>query len=56
MSAAAEPGRNMRTLAYAAMYLLRQQGEYQISKRWSVSASRDQYGGFAVNGKFHKSF
>ena len=32
------------------------QGEYQISKRWSVSASRDQYGGFAVNGKFHKSF
>jgi len=32
------------------------QGEYQISKRWSVNASRDQYGGFAVNGKFHKSF
>src|SRR3989442_11374664 len=32
------------------------QGEYQISKRWSISANRDQNGGVAVGGKFHKVF
>jgi translocation and assembly module TamB len=32
------------------------QGEYQISKHWSVSATRDQYGGFAFDGRFHKTF
>jgi len=31
-------------------------GEYQISKRWSVTANRDQNGGVAVGGKFHKVF
>ncbi len=32
------------------------QGEYQINKRWSVSATRDQYGGFAFDGRYHTSF
>jgi translocation and assembly module TamB len=32
------------------------QGEYQLTKRWSVSATRDQYGGVAVDGKFRKTF
>jgi translocation and assembly module TamB len=32
------------------------QGEYQISKRWSLSANRDQNGGVAFGGKFHKVF
>src|SRR5262249_38443985 len=32
------------------------QVEYQLNKRWSVSASRDQYGGFAVDGRFHTTF
>jgi translocation and assembly module TamB len=32
------------------------QGEYQISKRWSVSASRDQVGGVSVNGRLHTRF
>jgi translocation and assembly module TamB len=32
------------------------QGEYQLNKRWSVSASRDQYGGVAVDGRFHTTF
>jgi translocation and assembly module TamB len=32
------------------------QGDYQISKRWSVSASRDQYGNVNVGGKFTKTF
>jgi translocation and assembly module TamB len=32
------------------------QGEYQVSKHWSVAASRDQYGGVAFDGKFHKVF
>lgn len=32
------------------------EGEYQINKRWSVSASRDQYGGFAFDGKYHTNF
>jgi translocation and assembly module TamB len=32
------------------------QGEYQISKRWSVSATRDQYGGYAFDGRFHTTF
>ena len=32
------------------------QGEYQINKRWSVSASRDQLGGVSVDGRFHTRF
>ena len=32
------------------------QGEYQINKRWSVSATRDAGGGFSVDGKFHSTF
>ena len=32
------------------------QGEYQINKRWSVSASRDQLGGVSVDGKYHTKF
>jgi translocation and assembly module TamB len=32
------------------------QGEYQISRRWSVQASRDQYGSVNVGGKFTKTF
>lgn len=32
------------------------QGEYQLSKRWSVSTERDQLGGVSVDGKFHTKF
>ena len=32
------------------------QGEYQISKRWSVSTERDQLGGISVDGRFHTRF
>jgi translocation and assembly module TamB len=32
------------------------QGEYQINKRWSVSGTRDQYGGFAFDGRYHTNF
>jgi translocation and assembly module TamB len=32
------------------------QGEYQLNKRWSTSVTRDENGGFAVDGKFHKRF
>ena len=32
------------------------QGEYQINKRWSVTGTRDQYGGFAFDGKYHTNF
>ena len=32
------------------------QGDYQISKRWSVSVARDQVGGVSVDGKFHTRF
>jgi translocation and assembly module TamB len=32
------------------------QGEYQINKRWSVSAARDQTGGVSVDGRFHTRF
>ena len=32
------------------------QGEYQINKRWSVSATRDASSGFSVDGKFHSTF
>ena len=32
------------------------QGEYQISKRWSVSTERDQLGGISVDGRFHTHF
>lgn len=32
------------------------QGEYQFSRRWSVSASRDESGGVAVDARFHTTF
>jgi len=32
------------------------QGEYQFTKRWSVSVTRDENGGFAVDGKYHKRY
>ena len=32
------------------------QGEYQINKRWSVSATRDQVGGISVDGRLHTRF
>jgi translocation and assembly module TamB len=32
------------------------QGEYQFNKRWSTSVTRDENGGFAVDGKFHKRY
>jgi translocation and assembly module TamB len=32
------------------------QGEYQLSKRWSASVTRDENGGFAVDGKYHKRY
>jgi translocation and assembly module TamB len=32
------------------------QGDYQINKRWSVSATRDQVGGIAVDGRLHTKF
>ena len=32
------------------------QGEYQFNKRWSSTATRDENGGFAIDGKYHTSF
>ncbi len=32
------------------------QGEYRISSRWSATATRDENGGIAVDGKYHKRF
>lgn len=32
------------------------QGEYQLSKRWSVAAARDQFGGVSVNGRYHANY
>ena len=32
------------------------QGEYQFTKRWSSSVTRDENGGFAVDGKYHKRY
>jgi translocation and assembly module TamB len=32
------------------------QGEYQFNRRWSASVTRDENGGFAVDGKYHKRF
>lgn len=32
------------------------QGEYQFSKRWSASVTRNENGGIAVDGKFHTRF
>ena len=32
------------------------QGEYQLNKRWSVSATRDETGGFAFDGRYHTNF
>jgi translocation and assembly module TamB len=32
------------------------QGEYQFNPRWSASVTRDENGGFAVDGKYHRRF
>jgi hypothetical protein len=32
------------------------QGDYQITKRWSVSVSREQRGGVSIDGRFHTKF
>jgi len=32
------------------------QGDYQVTKRWSVSVSRDELGGVSVDGRFHTRF
>ena len=32
------------------------QGEYQFTKHWSASVTRDENGGFAVDGKYHKRY
>jgi translocation and assembly module TamB len=32
------------------------QGEYQLNNRWSVTAARTQYGGYAFDAKYHKTF
>jgi translocation and assembly module TamB len=32
------------------------EGKYQINKRWSIGAARDQVGGIAVNGRYHTRF
>ena len=32
------------------------QGEYKFSTRWSASVTRDENGGFAVDGKYHKRY
>ena len=32
------------------------QGEYQITKHWSVTVDRDQNGGVAVSGQFHTEY
>jgi translocation and assembly module TamB len=32
------------------------QGEYQLTKRWSVNVVRDQSGGFSMDGRFHTNF
>jgi translocation and assembly module TamB len=32
------------------------QGDYQVTKRWSVSVARDQLGGVSVDGKYHTRF
>lgn len=32
------------------------QGEYQVTKRWSVSVTRDEVGGVAVDGRYHTKF
>ena len=32
------------------------QGEYQFNKAWSASVTRDENGGFAVDGKYRKRF
>jgi translocation and assembly module TamB len=32
------------------------QGEYQLNNRWSVTAARTQYGGYAFDAKYHRQF
>jgi translocation and assembly module TamB len=32
------------------------QGDYQVTKRWSVSVSRDELGGVSVDGRYHTRF
>jgi hypothetical protein len=34
----------------------RGQGEYKLNKRWSASVTRDENGGFAVDGKYRKRY
>jgi translocation and assembly module TamB len=32
------------------------QGEYQLNNRWSVTGARTQYGGYAFDAKYHRTF
>jgi hypothetical protein len=32
------------------------QGEYKFNKRWSASVTRDENGGFAIDGKYHNRY
>jgi len=32
------------------------QGEYRLNKRWSVSVTRDEVGGIAVDARYHTRF
>ena len=32
------------------------QGEYQFNKRWAASVTRDENGGFAIDGKYHRRY
>jgi translocation and assembly module TamB len=32
------------------------QGDYQVTKRWSVSVARDQLGGVSIDGRYHTKF
>ena len=32
------------------------QGDYQLTKHWSVSMARDQLGGVSVDGRYHTRF
>jgi translocation and assembly module TamB len=32
------------------------EGKYQINRRWSIGAARDQVGGIAVDGRYHTRF
>jgi hypothetical protein len=30
--------------------------EYHVNRKWSVSGTRDQNGGFGLDGRYHKDF